>query len=740
MTDPIRYRYNTDEVNLLESIRRSREYTNGAPFSGTPPILVYNDGTEVNTVEEVKKMQAEADAAKKAPSANNADVLQHLQHRRGPGRPKSAKTPSAPQLSLEEATPAGMLDEPVEVEEPAAKLPSGSQDKRDAQVQEPTMPSKPKQNLPGTTASAHGNVAKEVPLEAIHEAIEQGFYLQGVKIKLQHKNHRGIPVYLAEAILPLETLADIETLIKEQWGGGTFRVTALDPETGKPARAIPPFEVLIHAPPRISPNGTVVPPGVSIPPPGNPFQQQQGAPMSSPWFSHAPVVPGNIPGQMMTGAQSQPWGFQQPGFQAAPVAMPAGYPAHPAPVMSMSPDAIAMHELQSTKVQLAREQSARQRDQDSFNKKLELLQQQIAENRLKEEDRARQHESAQLRDMIRQIEERSRQALEQERTRRPMFDMTAFAAVVGAVVPVFTALISSRNDQSNKSLEVQASGVNSLMKATLERVDSQGRWLKELLPIIIPAMTPLVKSWLETKSPAAQADLVATLSENHLTSISMMAKLVNDMASQAPEPPVWLPIFQQALTTIVSGVDSLAKSTKSSVGLPVQSAHMPAPQPMQQQPTLTPAQVASGMRTPMQTPVQTVPQPSPLTGAQVAQLLVAAPEVPQDLKTREWLEIVAMLHDRVAVEQVAKVFVDHMQKLDKNLPSMLQGFWDTDDPDAMLKSLFSNLPIWQWDANYVVAFINKAMESLEPEDVSKKDETGAPGVVDFFNVGAMMSS
>lgn len=701
--------YDHDKINWLETFKRNDLPATGPLPKGLPPILVMLDGTTVSTEEESKP-------------AVSSDVVQHLEKRARIGRPPG----SGPNQRAAAAAAATASSPSAKLPALAEALPAGGEDEEKPEDQEPTMPTKPRtQTLPGATGTG-AVIVRELPIEAIHEAIEQNYYENGVELRVHYKNDRGTPIQLGKTLVALDALAsDLEEWLRSNFGGGCFRVDARDPLTGKRALPIPVFEVSIHAPRRLMSNGTVLPLGQTAPAIGMQGSPAMTSGFQGPWVAApaggtmgTPLMPGNV----QTSQQQQPPWMQAAMQGYGPPQTPG---VHHVPVMSMPPDQIAMAELQKAQTALERERAARVRDTNEFTKKLEAITQELNDRRLKEEDRARQSDALQMREQMRRLEENFRLSMEQERNKRPAVDLTGLASIVAAVVPVVTAMISTRGDQASRSLEMQAQGVNNLMKATLERGDS--KWVEKAiaaLPLIIPVLGPLFKTWAEQKSPAAQADLVATLSENHLTALSMMAKLMNEMVtSSGPDLPPWVGVFQQMVGTVVQSVDSMVRSNKNSVGLQTQSRHLPsgAPQPVQQpaqqqqpaQPGMTPAQAAMGMAGAQSSFEQPQVQFSPApTGAQIAQLAMMSPEVPADFKTPQFLKLVEDLHNQVDVDTVATFFANHLRELEDNVPEALRAIWQTDQPEQLLQSVFMNLPIWQWNEPYTVAFIKKTVDIL----------------------------
>jgi hypothetical protein len=712
-----------DKVDWIKTIARNSE-SYSERIQGAPKEYVLLDGTIVIN-EETKNQSVGAALDSPPPPVDRAAVAEHLNKRRL-GRPPG----TGPLQKAAAATAAGAAAK-LSAPKLSEAIPAGSdpeEEKTEAQEPEP-MPSKPRtQTLPGVTGTA-ANIVRELPLEAIHEAIEQNYFGEGVVLHINYKNARGIPTSLGRTQVSLEALAtDLEEWLRTQWGGGCFRIDARDPATGKRALPIPVFEISIHAPQRLMTNGTVLAPGQAPP---------QGSPMTS-GFQNAPWMPaqGSMGGPSMPGNVSVP---AAPPWQAFPQAWPAqGAPGvHHVPVMSMPPDQIAMTELQKTQTALERERQARAKESADFTRKLDEVRQTLVDQRLKEEDRARQLDQQAMRDQMRRMEENFRAQLDQERNKKPSFDLGALAAVVTALVPVVTTLISTRNDQAQRSLEMQATGVNNLMTATLDRSDS--KWLEKALalaPTMMPLVLPIFKAWAEQRSPTAQADLVATLSENHLTALSMMAKLMNEMVPAGPEQPAWVPVFQQMVGTVVQSIDGMVRSNKNAVGIPTQSRHLPQPQ-VQVQQQMTPAQIASGMQG--EIAVAQPPIVTPLSrGAQVAQYLTTLAEVPADLKTPPFLKLIEDLHNEVSVDEVALYFANHMRELDDNVPQMLQTIWTTDNPEQLFQNLFMNLPIWQWNQSYALSFIRKAADILTmpdaPSATTAQSAAAAaiPKPVDFF--------
>lgn len=550
-----------------------------------------------------------------------------------------------------------------------------------------------------------------IPLPQIQEARE---IYPSLPVKISRRNTRGHLAVIGTYDKSPTELADIDMWIKEMWGGGRFRVEPRNPEDPTQyATPIPPFEVEVDGPmkaPNYSPGGGG---GPSIA--GNGMHEQSAfAPAGSPYGMGGPMMPPSMPHAHMPsqGNRVDPRSLpafvrnmepihQQAYAQQMGLVMPE-QGAYTQPVMKFTPDQLMKEELDRAQGTLERERREREIERKLAAKQLEDTRREAEQRHVETQRRLEQIERAGMEERMKEREranERELAALRAEmvanQNRKPAFDPTLVGTVLTAIAPVITAVVTSGRDAQNRTMELQSKGVADLMQATLARSDKNP--LLDTLKTAVPLLAPFLKDWWDSKSPRAQADLVATMAENQLTSIGMMARLVNDFSANMGSdgaPPWWLPVVQETMRGVTQAAEKLTQTSKAAVpqvvSAPPQAAQNAQPQQQQQQSNPFAA----------------------LNGAQIAQLIMSDARLPQGFKTREWLQILTSVHDRKAVPEVASVIALHIRALDDKLPEGLTGLWDTDRPQDVLLQLFAALPIAQIDPQYTAQLVEGILDAL----------------------------
>lgn len=549
-----------------------------------------------------------------------------------------------------------------------------------------------------------------IPTVLLQEAAD--IYTGYIPVKIYRRNARGQIAMLGKFDKNVSEVADIDVWLAQEYGGGRYRIECYDPENiMRFASPIPPFEVEINGPMKAqnyspsSQGDSAIAPMGSMPsmfgmpqmgaPPGMPHAMMPGGQQGrvDPRFL-PPFVRGMQPEQQLAWAQAN-------GVPLVPEIPGGGFTQ---PVMKYTPDALMKEELDRAQTVLEKERREREQERRENERKLEQLRkesdQRFAEltKRMEQSDRERAEERERERERARHAEMAGLRAeIAASQNRRPAID----PAIVTALAPVLATLISTGRDAQNRSLELQSKGISDLMQATLQRSDKNP--LFDMIKTVGPVLAPFLKDWWESKSPRAQADLVATLAENQLTSIGMMARLVNDFGANqggGGEPPWWLPMVQETMRGITKAAEGLTNTSKASVqvvqGPPPNAVSAQQPQ---QQPQQNGADMFSGF-----------------SGQQIAQLIFSDPRMPADFKTREWFQILVAVHSKAPVDQVGPVIAEHIRNLDDNLPQALAGLWDSDKPSDIFGQMFGQLPIGQMDPGYVQALIRKIIQELAEED------------------------
>jgi len=521
---------------------------------------------------------------------------------------------------------------------------------------------------------------REVPFTEIEEAL--ALYTE-VDMQVQRRSPRGNLAHLGRWIIEPRELLQIGSWLQEKTGGGKYRVTCLKPDGSGIAEPIPSFEVEVEGQPRVMKSSDF------DNMPGGPIMNNMPAGGGAP-----PIDPRMLPPfvRAFPPHQQQAWAQQQ-----GITPLPQG--PYTQPVASFASDQLAARELDEAKAELRRERAAREKDrrdaearQSQLDQRIEAMERRhLEETRRLEDERNRQQLEA-----IRQEQARDREAFKEMIQRMQSAPKGPdMAALVAAAAPVLTAFVSTNTERQNKSLEVQSQGLNNLLQATLQKTDHKP--MLEMAKTLAPIVAPMLAAFWEAKSPKAQADLVATMAEQQLTSISMMSELVQAAASSGGEPPWWMPMVQQTMAGIVQAAETMANKTKGYGDSPRQVPTVYAGRPA------APAQSQAG------------------PGDNMARMVMSNPHWPADMQNEDWYTALVLLHDQRPVQETAGFIADLMQRLDtqKKTPALLAKFWD--EADVALLTAFQALPIWQINQPYAKQVIQRIIhlcggdEEEEPE-------------------------
>jgi len=572
---------------------------------------------------------------------------------------------------------------------------------------DPEVTKRRRAKMGAAAATGRTPTAREIPLSQIREACE---IWTTIPTKIYRRNARGAIALIGTFDRTPFELADVDTWLKQEWGGGYFRVEARNPENmAEFAHPIPPFEIMIDGPMK-APNNTA---GQTLPAGGHVAPDPA---VMAPWLS--------ITGKPMNGAtQRVDPRYLPPFLQGEPahvqldwakqVGVPIVTDPHPSAGFggqpwAFTPDAMAKGELDSVKKE--RDEARRQADLErkAFDQKFDALQKRLESAEAQRRDdvaRAERATQDQRFEML-QRELAQLRAAPAPVAPKPSID----PAMIAALAPILTTFITSQRDASSRAIEMQSKGVSDLMTATLARSDQKP--MMDMIKMILPLAMPLLKDWWESNSPKAQSDLVATLAENQLTSVGMMAKMVNEFAANAgggDQPPWWLPMVQETMRGVTNAAEKLTQSSKAAVPGPAQhvpiQGHVQAPQAQQAQPESGGMNMANAL--------------SGMNGQQIAQLIFNDPRLPAEFKSREWFQIITELHNKAPAAELGRKLAGHLRDLDeqqKPLPEALRSIWDTDNPEQLFETVFSALPIWQMDREYCIELARKAIAVLtEPE-------------------------
>jgi hypothetical protein len=514
---------------------------------------------------------------------------------------------------------------------------------------------------------------EEIPLDAIRDLAAN---YQQVVVRVKRRNDKGqLGTCYSSVRFETMDLAKIDDWCRDMAGGGHYRIEVLRPDD--PTKyAMPPFTYRIEGAPR--------PPRFL----GNPQDQtaaqpppHPGAPMSYPQYPAPP----------------QPWAAGLHPTQRAAYAPPQQVYTPPARSSGTDePTKIALTQIAELKAEVERIRG----DAKTNNQKLEdenkRLQERLDEERRRASEERHAAEIAAL-----------RQAIEQKNS-APEVKPSGPADLIAALapfVPVFTSMISGRNDQASKALEAQMSGVQTLMQATLDQAN-KGNDMEKLVGTWGPILTPLITKMLDQKSPEAQSAMFQAMADNQLNSVAMMAQLIEAFGTKDGEQPWWLPMVQETL----GGVVQMTEAYMQGQGLPGQ------PPAMRQPPTgaLHAPQGAGGYTT-MAEPVGTTSGPqAPAPAAVKPGIRLMFTMLPGDYQTVEWKTILEGLHTEppTAAEQTATLLAGHLEHLINFnlLPETLSTI--VANPRETLEALLEKLPIARSNPGHARQVLDLALTYL----------------------------
>ncbi len=625
---------------------------------------------------------------------------------------------------------------------------------------------------------AEGKVATlpEIPLELIQEVAATKS--DTVAVRVTRRNSKGVLQTIQgwmHTVIPTLDLVNIEQQLRDQAGGGAYRVEPKNPQNTT-EYIIPPFFVNIEGMPRpVAPTDYV--------PAAPAYPGGYGGP------GMAPPHPGFIPPGMPVPTQQQ-----MPAMQATPDAWSRGlspearayyqhvqtgfpYPQmqvqhEPAPGASMPSDQMALRQIGDMKAEIAGLKKERDNLTEKLDDQREVHAAEIAKMREKHE-----RESAEVAKKLDKLNEDAREARQEQRMEKLRFDMELRAAQTAAQ----TAALSAPKDEGfTKYLPAVIAWMENSSKRDLAQQSSQTQLFAAMLtqkPEKDDSLVKMMPFFLETarqKSPEAQAAVMDQLMQSQMGQLGMQAQIIQMMmeARGENESP-WAALLQQALgggmEMFGAFMDEKKKQTAAKMGagptlvqrgLPPTTLH-PSAAP-QQSPQSTPAQQrgpaapptqfppgASYVTTQGETMAQTVakpngsngangnghakptatgaPPPTPMSPEQLVKMIMQAPQVPADFKTTEWAEILLRIHRRDPFEKVAEVLLPHLDTLAQHgaLPKDIERLFD--DPAGTITSLLVNLPISQYDLQYATQLRDYTVNAIYAALQTANSSPPAPG-------------
>lgn len=540
-------------------------------------------------------------------------------------------------------------------------------------------------------AEGKNPVAAECPLDEIRD--KAASYQQCI-VTLKRPNAKG-QWQTVIGNLEMETLdlANLGPFLREHAGGGRFRVDVFSKHNMTEHMMTSWYETI---------EGPLLP--------WNPmgYSNTGGAPMGGPQQTQQlPSIPawaGGLPPQQ---AVAYAQGQQHLNQQAAPM-NEGRFPASQQ-MYSKTPDEIAVRQAERLERQLDAERRLRDEERKANEMKLRELEARIEADRRKHEEEQRRLE----REMF---EKRMEMLAQQQSAPKGPSPMEALAPLFAAIAPVMAAYVQANKEKESKALEMQMQGMNTLLAAGTAKNNDDDKVLRLIMP--------LLQENIKSRSPEAQVKAMQMMSQQHLDMMGMAASLAErqqEMLAQQTgnaEPMVQLfanafdgglKVFQEYIQAKQAEVE---REQRGAAGLPPGQA---APKQI--------AQPAAG-QAPQAAAKPAVAVPG-TPGEQVAQLVKVHPQVPGDLKTAEWLRIIADVHDKRPVEDVATLLLKHLDALEAfgRLPEVLTDVFTNTD-EALMRVLAA-LPINQQSPEYVKELIEAVHAHLAPED--GEEEEHAPG-------------
>ena len=553
-----------------------------------------------------------------------------------------------------------------------------------------------------------------LPRTEIEEAAK--IYVDTIPVKLHRRNSlNGRFAHLGMYHFKVAELIDIEEFLKDKFGGGAFMVFACHPNNHfSRADPIPTFQIDIEAPPKASTAADLgVKPGVI----GNPVTNnllkgdESMAPVAA--VSDVPItaeeladVPHWVQGLSLQDKIAFVHDRRAKRAHLMQIMGPNGLPANAQPQVVQDPS-MAKHADYIAQA-LAEERAKAAEREAKLQARLEEQERRLEQDRIERQrieaearERAFKVEMEALRAQIAQLQSKPPEKPS------PLFTPEMLGITVPAAVTLITAMMNNSTqrssalvEQQTRSFQTHMDAMNSLLKKDGAAGDSTKTLIDGVVKLF-PAVAPLLTTFLDSKSPKAQAQLYSDMIDNHLNSMTMIASLTEQLAKSGGQDPWYLPVVQNGIQSVIQLTESLAKA---------QRAQMPVPQGQNQ--------AQQGQATQQQQQPQQMTQ-----GQQVARMIFAQPGFPADMKKEEWFHVLALLHDHHDAQQTAEFIVRVLNTMIENdtLPAtIMQAGFET-DPTKALASIIAVLPVSQ-NKQYVDEVLRNVHELLMSEESEETEE------------------
>jgi len=550
-----------------------------------------------------------------------------------------------------------------------------------------------------------------VPSDKIAEAQTRW---ENIYVKLFRRVAGGKLSALGPKHMTPQELAKIEEYLQQLAGGGKFRVEPRNPDNLlEYAEPIPPFEVEIEGHPKPATPAEHGVKGIS-----GGISAMEG-PQQMNWNPGQPPQAPNPPYEHMPGwMRSMPpsyghaWASQMnPSYALNALGEQPRSNGQPAPAAMYASDQIGVQQLNYTREQLTKERTEREQERKEWEKRFELLQSQINDSK----EQAREAKLQAERDRL-------EAKLEAMQSQKSNIDPQVWIGLATAMAPVLSAMVSSgqakaatQQEQATKAIELQMQGMNTLMSASAKKGSDLDGIVKSVAALA-PVLGPVMAKWIENKSPGVQADLYSTLQEGNLTTLTTMAQFLQMMMEANGNDPWWRPMVESAIESVQQVGAQMA--------------------------------VQAGSKNPaVQQQAEQTKKPAMTQGQTVATMVFNNAQFPRDMKTGQWFEIIAAMHDRIDADQVSHALAQHIVNLANNnsLPELIENIFDK--PEEVLNMLVGPLPIKTQAPPYVEQVINLTAHKLrtavpvdteadeQPEPEAAQPEPEQSGAVPF-NIGS----
>jgi hypothetical protein len=382
----------------------------------------------------------------------------------------------------------------------------------------------------------------DIPLEQVKAAMDQH---PEVRLVIKRHTAKGTWASLPSYTMVTAELASIEEWLRENHGGGRYRVSPRNPQN-ELEEVTAPFYVEIAGAPRTE---------------QQPMRQRAPSPFGQ------PITP------LRSGIPSWP---QMPNIREA--RRDEGPDFDPSQFMTQTPDAIAMEQVRVMREEL--------RDLRADNAKLlEVSERKLEAERAERARADKDHLKFQQAHDKEIMDFRMQLIAAQSTPKVPQID---WVPLIVAAVPVVTALITSGKDRQALQLNAQQEAAKLQSQQTqaifgaLDKGHKPDTGLKDMLALAMP----LVIKIMDEKSPSAVTKLISAMADNQLQTISMVGQLMQQMAPDDSNP--WMDVARKAIEGVQSVAEQMVEVQAVKTGTARARVQQSAP-PQSTQKALSPA-------------------------------------------------------------------------------------------------------------------------------------------------------